>query len=118
MLAVERLDVHVGLAAAAQAQTEDDVVVARGVVGDDARAEVGEKGPRALGEIALQAAAAERAERAAVFADHRARAGTAVRRAARGDDGDQDAALAAVDDGARRGDDAVEFEHRVRGLEV
>ena len=62
MVAVERLDVHVRLAAAAEPEAEDDVVLARGVVGDDARLHVGQPGAGALGQIALQAAAAQRAE--------------------------------------------------------
>ena len=110
-LAVERLDEHVGLAAAAQAEAEDDVVLTGGVISDHARPEVGEPLLRTFGEIALQASAADGAEGLAVLAEHRARAVAAVRRAAGSDDSHQDAALAGIDDGACSLNDSIDLVH-------
>src|SRR5207244_10474767 len=93
------------------AEAEDDVGRCGRVVGEEARLRIGQPRPRALREIALEAAAAERAEGVAVFADDRARAGAAVRRAARGHDGDEDAALPLIGDAADGGEGFVDFVH-------
>src|SRR6266540_113857 len=98
MRRVERLHDDLDIAAASEAEAEDDVVETGTVVGDDARAEVIAPRLRTLGEVALEASAADRSGCFAILGDHASRAGAAIRGALRIGDGSDDAALSGRDD--------------------
>ena len=112
MRGIERLDEQIEHAAASQSEAEDQIVAARRIVGDEPRRHVREPHRHALGDVALQTPAADRAGERSILADHRPRSSTAIRRSLRTDHGHQHASFAGVDQRTASGDDFVDLVHR------
>ena len=84
--AVRRFDEHLDRAVAAEAETPDFVVVGREVPSREARPALLHDDLRHVGDVALQAAARDVADRGAILRDQQSRTGPSVGRAAHGDD--------------------------------
>src|SRR5438034_3747011 len=98
MRRIEWLHHDLDISSASETEAEDDVVEARAVVSDDVLAEIIAPGFRALGEIALETSAADRADRLAIFGDDASRPGAAISRAFGRDDRGDNSSLAGGDD--------------------
>ena len=110
--AIGRFDEHLDRAVAAQSESPDLVVVGREVPAGQPRPALLHDEPGHVGDVALQAAAGDVADRGAVLGDQQPRAGAAVRGAADRDDRRERHPLALGRQGLDRLEHVADLAHR------